>query len=41
MINNRYFAIQPGINAQRRVNELYTMQIVCQNLESIWKLMVQ
>ncbi|MCG8734319.1 glycosyltransferase family 4 protein [Tenacibaculum finnmarkense] len=40
MINNRDFAIQSGNNAQRRVNELYTMQIVCQGLESIWKSMV-
>ena len=36
MLNNREYALECGKNAQRRVNELYSMSKVWSQLEAIW-----
>lgn len=37
MLNNKEYALQCGINAQKRVNELYSMRSVWNEMENIWK----
>ncbi|WP_181214219.1 glycosyltransferase family 4 protein [Phocaeicola faecicola] len=37
MINNRTYALNCGVNAQRRVNEQYSMPIIWKKLTSIWE----
>lgn len=41
MLNDREFAIRCGLNAQKRVNELYSMPIVWKQLEKIWKIAIK
>jgi len=36
MLNHREYALECGANAQRRVNELYSMPKVLEQLEAIW-----
>ncbi len=40
MLNNPEYAILCGINAQQRVNDLYTMPKVWNSLEKIWQSMI-
>jgi glycosyltransferase involved in cell wall biosynthesis len=37
MLDNREYALQCGKNAQKRVNEIYSMPTVWNELESIWR----
>ena len=37
MLYNKEFAEQCGANAQKRVNELYSMQMIWNDMEEIWK----
>lgn len=38
MLDDRDYALQCGKNAQKRVNEMYSMPIIWRQLESIWKI---
>lgn len=37
MLEDREYAVQCGVNAQQRVNEMYSMSSVWNNLELMWK----
>jgi glycosyltransferase involved in cell wall biosynthesis len=37
MLNDRKYALKCGLNAQKRVNEIYSMPIVWNELQNIWK----
>ena len=36
MLDDREYALRCGQNAQKRVNEMYSMPIVWKQLENIW-----